>query len=93
MLAPSAAGVVTGGLVRPLSEQSRRNPHIAAIAKLRIAMLCASAATSFRQRSSGVILSRARSAQADAKQHLTIRAAHLDTVIVVVAFNRERGEE
>ena len=56
------------GLVRPLSEQSRRNvgrtrwggwngsntePHIAAIAKLRIAMLCASAATSFRQRSSG----------------------------------------
>jgi hypothetical protein len=40
-----------------------------------------------------VILSRARSAQADAKQHLTIGAAHLDTVVVVVAFNRERGEE
>src|SRR3954467_12924414 len=35
----------------------------------------------------------ARSAQADAKQHLTIGAAHLDTVVVVVAFNRERGEE
>jgi hypothetical protein len=72
---------------------SNTEPHIAAIAKLRIEMLCASAATSFRQRSSGVILSRARSAQADAKQHLTIRAAHLDTVVIVMEFNRERGEE
>ena len=33
------------------------------------------------------------SAQAHAKQHLTIRAAHLDTVVVVVAFDREHGEE
>ena len=35
----------------------------------------------------------ARSAQADAKQHLTIAAAHLDTVVLVVAFARERREE
>jgi hypothetical protein len=35
----------------------------------------------------------AGSAQADAKQHLTIAAAHLDTVILVVAFARERREE
>ena len=34
-----------------------------------------------------------RSAQADAKQRLTIGAADLDTVVVVVALDRERGEE
>src|SRR5215204_1184401 len=35
----------------------------------------------------------AGSAQADAKQHITIAAAHLDTVVLVVAFARERREE
>jgi len=72
---------------------SNTEAHNAAIAKLRIGMLCASAATLVPPAQQRVIPFRARSAQADAKQHLTIGAAHLDTVVVVVEFNRERGEE